>query len=74
MVAIILTRIAAFCADTGPATLDLIRTHHPSMLPLVDTLAAAPLVGDLAATLHQRAWLLQVGMQLFLLVGFDNKN
>jgi hypothetical protein len=52
----------AAAPDTGPATLDLLRAYHATLLPLLDTVACAPL-GEgpaRAASLHQRAWLLHL--------------
>jgi hypothetical protein len=52
----------AAAPDTGPATLDLLRAYHATLLPLLDTVACAPLddCPARAASLHQRAWLLHL--------------
>jgi Nuclear pore complex scaffold, nucleoporins 186/192/205 len=49
--------------ETGPAMLDLLRSYHGVLLPLLDTVACAPFPTSApirAASLHQRAWLLQL--------------
>ena len=49
--------------ETGPATLELLRSYHGVLVPLLDTVACAPLPPPgpgRAASLHQRAWLLQL--------------
>jgi hypothetical protein len=49
--------------ETGPAMLDLLRSYHGVLVPLLDTVACAHLPASApvrAASLHQRAWLLQL--------------
>lgn len=51
-------------APAGTATLDLLRGYYSMLSPLLDSVACAPLPeGPVprASSLHQRAWLLQVG-------------
>jgi nuclear pore complex protein Nup205 len=49
--------------ETGPAMLDLLRSYHGVLVPLLDTVACSQLPASAsvrAASLHQRAWLLQL--------------
>lgn len=49
--------------ETGPAMLDLLRSYHGVLAPLLDSVACSQLPAAAsvrAASLHQRAWLLQL--------------
>lgn len=49
--------------ETGPAMLDLLRSYHGVLIPLLDNVACSQLPASAsvrASSLHQRAWLLQL--------------